>query len=171
MFKNSPKAKNFMNKYLCMDFNSQNGKLCLSKGQLTTCVLVGGAGYFGASADRGKENLKETATRFPLVALYVITGSELVERGFRKLLYKFGKCKDLIGKDLSVPKFDELSGMAKKLAEKKNSTVEKEYKSLVKQKVLIAGLPYVFSIGVMGFFVAGMTNYFTKKRYENAQKH
>ena len=29
------------------------------------------------------ENLKETATRFPLVALYVITGSELVEKGFR----------------------------------------------------------------------------------------
>ena len=170
LFKNSPKAKNFMNKYLCMDFNSQNGKLCLSKGQLTTCVLVGGAGYFGASADRGKENLKETATRFPLVALYVITGSELVERGFRKLLYKIGKCKDLIGKDLNVPKFDELGDIAKKLAEKKNSTVEKEYKSLVKQKVLISGLPYVFSIGVMGFFVAGMTNYFTKKRFENAQK-
>ena len=170
LFKNSPKAKNFVNKYLCMDFNSQNGKLCLSKGQLTTCVLVGGAGYFGASADRGKENLRETATRFPLVALYVITGSELVEKGFRKLLYKFGKCKDLIGKDYSVPKFDELGDLAKKLSEKKNTALKDEYKSLVKQKVLISGLPYVFSIGVMGFFVAGMTNYFTKKRYQNAQK-
>ena len=153
-----------------MDFNSQNGKLCLSKGQLTTCVLTGGVGYFGASADRGKENLKETATRFPLVALYVITGSELVEKGFRKLLHKFGKCEDLIGKDLQVPKFDELSTLAKNKAKEKRSTVEKEYKSLVKQKVLISGLPYIFSIGVMGFFVAGMTNYFTKKRYENAQK-
>ena len=170
LFKNSPKAKNFVNKYLCMDFNSQNGKLCLSKGQLTTCVLVGGAGYFGASADRGKENLKETATRFPLVALYVITGSELVEKGFRKLLYKFGKCKDLIGKDYSVPEFDELGDLAKKLSEKKNTAIKDEYKSLVKQKVLISGLPYVFSIGVMGFFVACMTNYFTKKRYQNAQK-
>ena len=129
-----------------------------------------GAGYFGASADRGKENLKETATRFPLVALYVITGSELVEKGFRKLLYKFGKCKDLIGKDYSVPKFDELGDLAKKLSEKKNTVLKDEYKSLVKQKVLISGLPYVFSIGVMGFFVAGMTNYFTKKRYQNAQK-
>ena len=170
LFKNLPKAKNFVNKYLCMDFNSQNVKLCLSKGQLTTCVLVGGAGYFGASADRGKENLKETATRFPLVALYVITGSELVEKGFRKLLYKFGKCKDLIGKDYSVPEFDKLDDLAKKLAEKKNTAIKDEYKSLVKQKVLISGLPYVFSIGVMGFFVAGMTNYFTKKRYQNAQK-
>lgn len=171
LFKNSPKAKNFVNKYLCMDFNSQNGKLVLSKGQLTTCVLVGGCGYFGASADRGKENLKETATRFPLVALYVITGSELVEKGFKKLLQATGKCKDLIGKDLKVPKFDDLGALAEKLAKERKSTVEKEYKSLVKQKVLISGLPYVFSIGVMGFFVAGMTNYFTKKRYENAQKN
>ena len=137
---------------------------------MTSSVLIGGAGYFGASSDRGKENLKETATRFPLVGLYVITGSELVEKGFRKLLYKMGKCKDLIGKDLNVPRFDDLGNLAQKLAKKRNTTVENEYKSLVKQKVLISGLPYVFSIGVMGFFVAGMTNYFTKKRYENAQK-
>ena len=170
LFKNMPKAKNFVNKYFCMDFASQNGKLCLSKGQLTTCVLVGGAGYFGASADRGKENLKETATRFPLVALYVITGSELVERGFRKLLQKMGKCKDLIGKDLKVPDFNELGDLAKKLAKERKNSVESEYKSLVKQKVLIKGLPYIFSIGVMGFFVAGMTVHFTKKRYENEQK-
>ena len=81
-----------------------------------------------------------------------------------------GKCKDLIGKDLNVPRFDDLGNLAQKLAKKRNTTVENEYKSLVKQKVLISGLPYVFSIGVMGFFVAGMTNYFTKKRYENAQK-
>lgn len=170
LFKKSPKAKNFFNKYTNMDFNSQNGKLCLSKGQLTTSVLIGGAGYFGASSDRGKENLKETATRFPLVGLYVITGSELVEKGFRKLLYKTGKYKDLIDKNLNVPHFDDLGSLAQKLAKKKNTTVENEYKSLVKQKVLISGLPYIFSIGVMGFFVAGMTNYFTKKRYENAQK-
>ena len=170
LFKNMPKAKNFVNKYFCMDFASQNGKLCLSKGQLTTCVLVGGAGYFGASADRGKENLKETATRFPLVALYVITGSELVERGFRKLLQKMGKCKDLIGKDLKVPDFNELGALAQKLAKERKNSVENEYKSLVKQKVLIKGLPYIFSIGVMGFFVAGMTVHFTKKRYENEQK-
>lgn len=170
LFKKSPKAKNFFNKYTNMDFNSQNGKLCLSKGQLTSSVLIGGAGYFGASSDRGKENLKETATRFPLVGLYVITGSELVEKGFRKLLYKMGKCKDLIDKNLNVPRFDDLGNLAQKLAKKRNTTVENEYKSLVKQKVLISGLPYVFSIGVMGFFVAGMTNYFTKKRYENAQK-
>ncbi|MBR6126154.1 hypothetical protein IKQ21_00550, partial [bacterium] len=170
LFKHQPKAKSFVNKYLNMDFNNQNGKLVLSKGQLTTSVLIGGCGYFGASADRGKENLKETATRFPIVGLYVITGSELVEKGFRKLLQKTGKCKETIGKDLSVPKFDELGSIAQKMAETKGTTVEKEFKSLAKQKVLISGLPYIFSIGVMGFFVAGMTNYFTKKRYEAAKR-
>lgn len=170
LFKNSPKAKNFVNKHFCMDFANQNGKLCLSKGQLTTCVLVGGAGYFGASADRGKENLKETATRFPLVASYVIMGSEPVERVFAKILYKMGKCKDLISKDYKVAEFKQLEGIAKNLADKKKTNVKTEYNSLVKQKILTAGLPYIFSIGVMGFFVAGMTNYFTKKRYENAKK-
>ncbi len=170
LFKKNKKAKNFFNKYLCMDFNNQNGKLCLSKGQLTTCVLVGGAGYFGASADRGKENLKETATRFPLVALYVITGSEFVEHAFKKILSKMGKCKDTIDKDLNVPKFDDLGNLAEKFAKKRKTNIQDEYKSLVKQKVLITGLPYIFSIGIMGFFVAGMTNYFTKKRYENSLK-
>ena len=168
LFKNNTKAKDFINKYFCMDFNNQNGKLVLSKGQLTTCVLVGGAGYFGASSDRGKENLKETATRFPLVALYVITGSEFVEKGFKKILQKMGKCKDLIGKNGNVPKFDELGDIAHKLSAKKGTKIEEEYKSLVKQKVTLSGLPYIFSIGVMGFFVAGMTNYFTKKRYEKS---
>lgn len=170
MFKKNNKAKNFFNKYFSMDFNNQNGRLVLSKGQLTNCVLIGGLGYFGASSDRGKENLKETATRFPLVGLYVITGSELVEKGFRKLLQKGGKCKDLIGKDLSVPKFDELGDLAKKLAKERKTDFDKEYTSLAKQKIMISGLPYIFAIGVMGFFVAGMTNYFTRKRYENAQK-
>lgn len=169
LFHQNNKAKNFVNKYFNMDFNNQDGKLVLSKGQLTTCVLTGGLGYFGASSDRGKENLKETATRFPLVALYVITGSELVEKGFKALLRKNEKCKDLLSANKPVPKFDELGELAKKLAMQRNSTVEKEYKSLVKQKMLIFGLPYLFAIGVMGFFVAGMTNYFTRKRYERAE--
>lgn len=169
LFGKYPKIKNFVNKYFCMDFNSENGKLVQSKGQLTTCVLVGGCGYFGASADRGKENLKETATRFPIVGLYVITGSEFVEKEFKKLLFKIGKCKDLIDKNLKVPGFDELESLAYKLAQQNKTTVEKEYKSLVKQKTIISGLPFIFAIGVMGFFVSGITNYFTKKRYEKAK--
>lgn len=164
--KKTEKAKNFCDKYLSLDFASQDGKLVMSKGQLTTCVLTGGVGYFGASADRGKENLKETATRFPIVGMYVITGSELVEKGFKKLLKKCGKCKEMIGNNLEVPEFDKIGKLADTISKKNNSTPEKEYKKLAKQKVLISALPFVFSIGVMGFVVSGLTRYFTQKRYD-----
>ena len=171
LFSKNEKAKNFVNKYFNIDFNkSPKGKLVLSKGQLTTCVLVGGCGYFGASADRGKENLKETATRFPLVALYVITGSELVEKGFKSLLHKFGKCKEVMNDKKEVTPFEKLEDLAKKLAKEKGTTIEQEFKSLVKQKGLIFGLPYLFALGIMGFFVSGMTVRATKKRYENEHK-
>ena len=171
LFSKNEKAKNFVNKYFNIDFNkSPKGKLVLSKGQLTTCVLVGGCGYFGASADRGKENLKETATRFPLVALYVITGSELVEKGFKSLLHKYGKCKDVLNDKKETVPFEELDKLAEKLAKEKGTTVEKEFKSLVKQKGLIFGLPYLFALGVMGFFVSGMTVRATKKRYQNEHR-
>ena len=171
LFSKNEKAKNFVNKYFNIDFNkSPKGKLVLSKGQLTTCVLVGGCGYFGASADRGKENLKETATRFPLVALYVITGSELVEKGFKSILKKFGKCKDVMNEKKEVTPFEKLDKLAEKLSKEKGTTIEQEFKSLVKQKGLIFGLPYLFALGVMGFFVSGMTVRATKKRYENEHK-
>jgi len=171
LFSKNEKAKNFVNKYFNIDFNSSpKGKLVLSKGQLTTCVLVGGCGYFGASADRGKENFKETATRFPLVALYVITGSELVEKGFKNYLHRYGKCKDVLNdKKESVP-FENLGKLAEKLAKERGTTVEQEFKSLVKQKGLIFGLPYLFALGVMGFFVSGMTVRATKKRYNKEHK-
>ena len=171
LFSKNEKAKNFVNKYFNIDFNrSPKGKLVLSKGQLTTAVLVGGCGYFGASADRGKENLKETATRFPLVALYVITGSELVEKGFKNFLFKKGKCKDVLNNKKETVPFEKLDEVAKRLAKEKGTTVEQEFKSLVKQKGLIFGLPYLFALGVMGFFVSGMTVRATKKRYQNEHK-
>lgn len=167
--KRTEKAKNFCDKYFSLDFNSQDGKLVMSKGQLTTCVLTGGVGYFGASADRGKENLKETATRFPIVAMYVITGSELVEKGFKKVLKKMGKCKEIIGKNLEVPEFDKLGELAEAASKKKNTSAQQEYKKLAKQKLLISGAPFIFSIGVMGFVVSGLTRYFTKKRYDKSK--
>ncbi len=170
LFKNNGKKSNFVNKYFSQDFNSDNGKLAMSKGQLTSCVTIGGLGYFGASADRGKENLLETASRFPLVGFYIITGGELFDKGFKKLLNKFGYCKDVINKDLSSPNFKELENIAKNLAQTNNSDVKKEFKRLAKQKVIVSGVPYLFGIGVMGFFVAGMTNYFTRRRHKNFMK-
>lgn len=170
LFKNSQKKKDFFNKYFSLDFNSQNGKLALSKGQLTSCVLVGGAGYFGAAKDRGKQNFLETLFRFPLVGFYIITGSDLFEKGFKKLLQKSGKCKETIGKNLETPSFDAISKMAQEFAAKNGTKTQAEFKKLAKQKVLISGVPFLFSMGFMGFFVAGISNVFTKYRYKHDLK-
>lgn len=166
-FKNNKKGVDFFNKYLSIDFANNNGKLALSRGQLTSCVLVGGAGYFGASKDRGRQNFLETLFRYPLVGFYIICGNELLEKGFRKFLYKNGKCKELINEKLEVPKLKDL----RSIAEKHGGDVDAMYKKLLKQKVLIAGLPLLFGIGVMGFFIAGTSNLFTKFRYNRNLKN
>lgn len=166
-FKNNKKKADFFNKYFSLDFADNNGKLALSKGQLTSCVLVGGAGYFGASKDRGKQNFLETLFRYPLVGFYIICGNELLEKGFRKFLYKNGKCKELINDKLEVPNLKDL----RSIAEKHGGDVDAMYKKLLKQKVLIAGLPLLFGIGVMGFFIAGTSNLFTKFRYNRDVKN
>lgn len=171
LFKNNEKMKNFLNKYASIDFASQDGKLVLSRGQLTSCVLIGGAGYFGASKDRGKQNFLETLYRYPLVGFYIITGSDLFEKGFKKLLVKAGKCKETIGKNLETPSFDKLEELAKNLAKKNGTSVNEEFKKLAKQKTLIFGVPFLFSIGFMGFFVAGISNYFTKFRYNQEKQN
>lgn len=166
-FKNNKKSADFFNKYLSIDFVNNKGKLALSRGQLTSCVLVGGAGYFGASKDRGRQNFLETLFRYPLVGFYIICGNELLEKGFRKFLYKNGKCKELINEKLEVPKLKDL----RSIAEKHGGDVDAMYKKLLKQKVLIAGLPLLFGIGVMGFFIAGTSNLFTKFRYNRNLKN
>lgn len=169
-FKNNKKAQNFFNKYFSLDHDVENGKLVLSKGQLTSCVVIGMGGYFGAAKDRGKQNFLETLFRLPVVGFYIITGSELFEKGFKKLLQKSGKCKETIGKNLEVPSFDKLEAMAKELAKKNNTKIEAEFKKLAKQKVLISGVPFIFSIGFMGFFVAGISNLFTRYRFNKDKK-
>ena len=166
-FKDNKKKADFFNKYFSLDFADNNGKLALSKGQLTSCVLVGGAGYFGASKDRGKQNFLETLFRFPLVGFYIICGNELLEKGFKKLLYKNGKCKELINEKLEVPELKDL----RKIAEKYSGNTDAMYKKLLKQKVLIAGVPLLFGIGVMGFFIAGTSNLFTKYRYNKEKQN
>ena len=164
--KNNKNIKDFINKYFCIDYTSENGKLNLSKGQLTSCVLIGGLGYFGAAYDRGKENFIETLFRYPIVGLYVISGSELFENGFKRILKKNGKCKETLKNDLEVVKFTELNKLAKNLADKNNTDIKNEYKKLIKQKSLITLIPFMFSIGVMGFFVCAITNLSTRLRYK-----
>lgn len=170
-FKKEGKASKFFDKYFGLGFNGENGKLALSKGQLTSCVLIGGLGYFGAAKDRGRQNFLETLFRYPIVGFYVITGSELFEDGFKRVLKSAGKCKDIIGKDLSVAKMEELPNLAAKLAKERGTSVNHEFKSLAKQKTFLNLVPYAFSIGVMGFFVAGVSNLFTRYRFvKNSKK-
>lgn len=164
-FSKNPKRERFFNKYFSLDFADNNGKLTMSKGQLTSCVLVGGAGYFGASKDRGRQNFLETLFRFPLVGFYIITGNELLEKGFNKLLYKTGKCKELVKKDLNVPRLEELKSLTQKIIERRGGDYDNLYKKLLKEKLFISSVPILFGIGVMGFFIAGSSNLFTKYRY------
>lgn len=165
IFKNDKIKADFTNKYFSLDFADNKGKLALSKGQLTSCVLIGGAGYFGAAKDRGEQNYKETLYRFPLVGFYIITGGDLLERGFKLALKKANKCKDIIGKNLEVPKFEQLPELAKKLSVQKGTRIEAEFKTLARQKTMITGVPFLFGLGFMGFFVAGASNMFTKYRF------
>jgi len=180
LFKNNEKKKNFFNKYFSLDFASENGKLALSRGQLTSCVLIGMLGYFGAAADRGKQNFLEILFRVPVVGFYVITGGEMFDRGFKKLLKKMGKCKEMIDENLNTPRVDEIEKHAKEILKKAGLEVTTENhkqmcSKLAKQKALISGVPFVFGIGVMGFFVAGISNLFTRYRHgkeveKNVQK-
>lgn len=168
-FKNNEKLKNTVNRYFGLDFASKNGKLAMSNGQITACVVAGGFGYFGAAKDRGKQDFKEVLYRFPLVGFYAITGSDLVEKGFKSILKKKDSYKNIINDKLEVPKLDELGGLAEKLAKKNGTKIEDEFHKLFKQKSMIVMAPFLFSLGVMGFFVAGMSRYFTQYRYNKDQ--
>lgn len=171
LFPNNKKHADFVNKYFSIDFADNNGKLALSRGQLTSCVVIGGAGYFGASKDRGKQNFLETLFRYPLVGFYVITGSELFEKGFKKILKNKDSYKNIIKPNLDVPKFSELPQIAEKLAKQNKSSVEGEFAKLTKQKAIISGVPFLFSLGFMGLFVAGISRVFTQYRYNHDHKN
>lgn len=164
----SRKASGF-NKYFGLD----SSKLC--RGQLTTCVFAGFLGYMGAANDRGKQNMLEVLFRYPIVTFYVITGSELLEKAYTKILKKQNKCKEILDeKELSinkeVPKFIELKALAEKLSKKNGTPIESEFQKLFKQKTAIVGIPLAFSLVVMGIFVAAYSRFFTQYRYNREKK-
>lgn len=167
-FKKNEKVKNVVNQYFGLDFSSKNGKLQISNGQITASVLAGFFGYTGAAKDRGKQDYKEVLYRFPLVGLYAITGSDLIEKGFVPLMKKKGKCKELFeesDKTGRMPKLNELEDLAQKLAFKNKTSAKFEFERLFKQKSTLMMTPFVFGITVMGLFVAGLSRYFTQYRY------
>lgn len=166
-FKNNPDRAKFVNKYFGLDFTNKNGKLAISNGQITACLTAGFFGYTGAAKDRGKQDYKEVLYRFPLVAFYAISGCALVDKGFRAILRKKGGYEHLVGKDdkFNTPKLQDLHKLAEELATKNKTTAEAEFKKLFKQKSMLVLAPFLFSVGVMGFFVAGCSRYFTQYRY------
>lgn len=167
--KNAKKAETF-NKYFSLEFSNNNGVLGLSRGQLTSCVVAGAFGYLGAAKDRGKQNFLEVLFRYPLVGFYVITGSEMFEKGFKSILHKKGIFKETLSDNLSVPKLAELGPLAEKLAKENGSHPEEMFKKLFKQKATIVAVPFLFSLGFMGMFVAGMSRFFTQYRYNQDVK-
>lgn len=168
-FKNNPKKAEFVNKYFGLDFRNKNGKLAISNGQITACVVAGFFGYTGAAKDRGKQDYKEIMYRFPLVGFYAISGNELFKSEFQKFMKKNKKCKELFEAQAQnsdkMPKLTELDAFAQKLAAKNGTTAEAEFKKLFKQKTTLIGVPVLFGFTVMGLFVAGCSRYFTQYRY------
>lgn len=171
----SKKTNKFLKEYLKLDFENNNGKLALSKGQLAVTCITGLFGYSSASKDRGKLDFYETWTRVPLVVLYTIFGSSILDAGFKKILANKGKFPELIkrGKDgiiQSIPTRKELPQIAEKLAKQNNSTKDAELAKLIKQKSIITGVPFLFSLVAMGFTLSAISRIWTKYRYDHQQK-
>lgn len=170
----SKRADRFLKEYATLDFGEKNGKFTLSKGQLAVICTTGLFGYSNAAKDRGKLDLYEVWTRVPLVVLYTIFGSEGLESGFKKHLLKKGMFPELIKKDengfINVPSRDEIPSIAKKLAEKNKTEYKAEWEKLIRQKAIITGVPYLFSLIIMGFTLTAITRLWTQYRYNRMKK-
>lgn len=138
------------------------------RGQLMACVLIGFLGYLGAAKDRGKQNMLEVLFRYPIVTFYVITGSDLFEKMFRAILKKSSRCKELLEKK-KMPTLKQLPRLAAKLAKENGTVKQEEFEKLFKQKAAIIGIPALFGLIVMGFFVAAYSRVFTQYRYNKEQ--
>ncbi len=158
-----------------LDFDNNNGKLALSKGQLALTAILGLFGYSKAAKDRGKLDVAEVWTRVPLVVFYTIFGSELVEKGFIKIIEKKKLFPDILNKagdgKYITAKRRELVQIAQNLAETKNSDYSKELSRLIKEKAIITGIPYAFSLLAMGFTLSAITRLFTQYRYNKQIKN
>lgn len=171
----SEKTNKFLKEYLKLDFVNNNGKLALSKGQLAVTCITGLFGYSSAAKDRGKLDFYEVWTRVPLVVLYTIFGSSILDAGFKKYLANKGKFPELIKRDKkgniqNVPTRKELPQIAEKLAKANNTSAETELAKLIKQKSIITGVPFLFSLVAMGFTLSAVSRIWTKYRYDHQQK-
>jgi len=171
----SEKTDNFLKDYLKLDFENSNGKFSLSKGQLAVTCITGLFGYASAAKDRGKLDYYEVLTRVPLVVLYTIFGSSLLDAGFKKLLADKGKYPELIKRNekgviQNVPTRKDLPEIAQRLAKKNGTSYTDEFSKLIKQKSVITGVPYLFSVVAMGFILSGVSRLWTQYRFNHQEK-
>lgn len=171
----SKNTDEFLKDYLKLDFVNNNGKFALSKGLLAATCITGLFGYSSAAKDRGKLDFYEVWTRVPLVVLYTIFGSSILDAGFKKYLAKTGKYPELIKKNAegkldNVPSRKDLPQIAQRLAKQNKTTVNEELSKLIKQKSVITGVPFLFSLVAMGFTLSGVSRLWTKYRYNKLAK-
>lgn len=171
----SKKLQNFLKTYVNFDFSSSKGKLGLGKGQLAVTTIAGFFGYNSAAKDRGRLDQLEVLTRVPIVVFYTIFGSSLLENGFKRILHKKNIFSDLIKKTedniLTVPTREELPALATKLAKQNNTKIEDEFKKLIKGKATITAVPFLFSLIIMGFTLAGISRFWTQYRYDKSKEN
>ena len=173
---NSEKTDKFLKEYLKLDFENSNGKFALSKGQLALTCITGLFGYSSAAKDRGKLDFYEVWTRVPLVVVYTIFGSSILDSGFKKILAKKGKFPELIKSDSQgniapIPTSKDLPVIAEKLSKANKTPLNSELETLIKQKSIITGVPYLFSVVAMGFLLSGVSRLWTQYRYNQQTKN
>lgn len=170
----SEETEKALKTYINFDFDTKNGKLGLSKGQLVVSTVSGFFGYSEAGKDRGRLDQLEVLTRVPFVVFYTIFGSAIFDHGFKHLLIKKNKFPDLVkkGKDgaINIPTRAELPNIAEKVAKIKKVPVQKEFDRLLKEKAIITAVPYGFSLAFMGFLLAGITRFWTQYRFNHGNK-
>lgn len=171
----SKKLQNFLKTYINFDFDSSDGKLALSKGQLAATVISGVFGYHAAAKDRGKLDEQEMLSRVPLVAFYTIFGSSIFDGIFKNVLFKNNKFSDILKKGQdgfeSIPKTAQLKELAETIAAKKGTIAKDELKRLTKESAIIQAVPFGFSLVFMGFVLSGINRFWTQQRYNALHKN
>lgn len=165
----------FLKKYITPDFNgiNENGKFKLSQGQLLITTIAGFFGYSAAAKDRGKLDQYEVWTRVPIVVLYTVFGSALFDKIFNHIFVKKNIFPNIIKKGTNglteIIETKDVPALAEKLAKDKNTLQESELNRLLKQKAIVKSIPYLFGIVFMGFFLSGISRFWTKYRYDHGK--
>src|SRR5699024_7311322 len=95
---------------------------------------------------------------------------------FKEILAAKNKFPDLIkkganGKIQDVPQSADLPNLAENISKLKNTNAKDELKRLTKEKEIITGVPYAFSLLFMGFTLSLITRLWTQYRYNKTHKN